>query len=307
MRDLIGKYIRNRKIIWFIIGISIVIIVLIHIINTEFQQEEFEFDDSEKVISNPYYDNNYSVVSSEKLNKSVSDNVTNVIKQFINYCNDGDIENAYSLLSEDCKKVLYPTLEDFKKNYYNNNFYEEKTYNLQSWITYNNKFIYRIELKKDVLSTGITSNEKKIDYYTVIKQEDNYYLNISGFIEKNNINISKNENLIDFVIESEEVFIDYLALNIKVDNNTQNSILLDSGEKGNTVYVTDGEQIQYVSYLFEQNNLDLVINKKSSKEFKIKFMKDYKENRPIKSITFADVVLNYKTNNSEKLNVTIVL
>lgn len=308
MGYFIRKYNRNRKFIWFLIGITIAIISLIHIINNEFKQAKIETSNNDGLkISEQFYDTNYSVISSQKLNVSTSDSVTDIIKQFINYCNEGNIESAYNMLSKDCKEVVYPTVEIFKTNYYDANFDERKTYNLQSWITYNNKFIYMVELANDMLSTGTVSNIKKQDYYTVVKEDNDYYLNISGFVEKNSINASKKIDTIEIIIESQEVFIEYVNLNIIVNNKTKNKILLDSGRKGDTAYITDSEDIKYVSYLFENNNSELIIPTRSSKNFKIRYMKNYKVDRPIKTVNFEAIVLNYEGNNSSILSMIIEL
>ena len=308
MRDIIGKYNRNRKIIWFIVGIIIAIISLIHIINNGLKEEQLVFqNDENKVITEQFYDTSYSVISSQKLDVSTSNKITDIIKQFIDYCNEGNIESAYNMLSSDCKNVLYPTLEEFESNYYDINFDKRKTYNLQSWITYDNKYTYMVELAEDMLSTGNVSNIKKQDYYTIVEENDNYYLNISGLIEKNIINKSKKIDSIEIVINSEEVFVDYLNLNITVNNNTKNKVLLDSGEKADSVFVTDYDDIEYISYLFESSNSELVIGAKSSKAFNIKFMKSYKQKRPIKTVNFEDIILDYGKDNSDILNIMIEL
>lgn len=308
MRDIIGKYNRNRKIIWFIIGIIIAIVSLINIINNGLEEEQLVFqNDENKVVTEQFYDTNYSVISSQSLDTQTSNKVTDIIKNFINYCNNGNFEEAYNMLSSDCKNVLYPTLEDFKNNYCAINFDKRKTYNLQSWITYDNRYTYMVELAEDILSTGKVSNLKKQDYYTVIEENGSYYLNISGFIEKNIINKSNKAHSLQIIVESEEVFIDYLNLNITVSNQTRNNILLDSGENAYSVYVTDSENIKYVSYLYESSNSDLVVRAKSSKNFNIKFMKTYKQQRPIITVNFEDIILNYEKDNTNNLSMKVEL
>ncbi len=308
MRGIIGKYNRNRKIIWFIVGIIIASISLIHIINYEFKQEHLQMASNNlAVINEQFYDSSYSVISSQKIEESTNKELTNIIKQFINYCNNGDYDKAYEMLSLDCKEVLYPTLEDFKTNYCKYNFSERKTYNMQSWITYDNKNIYLVELTEDMLTTGKVSNIKKQDYYTVIDEDGKYYLNIAGFIEKNNINTSKEVDSVEIEIQSEELFIDYVNLNIRVNNKTKNKILLDSGRKSDTVFVTDSAGIEYISYLFESENYELVVPTKNSKTLKIKFMKVFKEDRDIKTVNFKDIVLNYEKNNPKILDIEIKL
>lgn len=309
MRYFFGKYNRNRKLIWFVVGIIIAIIALIHIINFKIKQQDINVNsNNEKIINQEFYETDYSVVSKEKLNNYTSDIVEKTIKQFISFCNDGNIEGAYNMLSQDCKDVLYPTIEEFTDNYYRPNFKERKTYNLQSWITYNNRFVYRVELIEDMLITGKTSNIKKQDYYTVVRgNNDTYYLNISGFIEKNIINSYKQTEELEINVKDEEVFMEYINLNITVTNKSNNNILLDSGRDGDSTFVTDSQGLEYISYLYEKNNYDLVIPAQRTNDFEIKFMKSYKTNRPIETVNFEDIILDYEKDYSSRCNIVIEL
>lgn len=303
MRYLLGIYNRNRKFIWFAICMIIGILCLIRIINNVYQEQYSTVDVSKdnsnenvSVSNNNYYEQDYSVISGETLESSTSHALTKVLENFITYCNNGDAGNAYNMLSKDCKEVLYPTITDFKNNYLDVNFNERKTYTLQSWITYRNKFIYMVELKEDMLSTGSSSNIKKQEYITAIKDGQEYYLNIAGFIEKNNINKYNENNLVNILVESEEVFIDHLNLNVKVNNKSQKDILLDSGKKSMGTYVTDSEGLKSVSYLYEKTDLELVVPKGFTKDFNIKFTQEYKKDRTTKKVTFSDISLDYKNN-----------
>ena len=40
-----------------------------------------------------------------------------IIDNFASYCNSGNIDSAYNLLSIDCQKQMYPTRDDFKTVY----------------------------------------------------------------------------------------------------------------------------------------------------------------------------------------------
>lgn len=54
-------------------------------------------------------------------NKNVSKNsqeISNTIKTFIEYCNNRQVEEAYDMLSEDTKYNLYKSKTEFVKNYY---------------------------------------------------------------------------------------------------------------------------------------------------------------------------------------------
>lgn len=307
MKGLIGKYNRNRKFIWLIIGICIGIYAIIHIINVFLGQGLYEKDNNiGNITNNGFYDTSYSVISSEQIKEEYKDSINKTIKEFIDSCNNNQVEKAYNMLSKECKEVLYPSIETFEEEYIKEVFPSKKTYKMQSWITNGNKYTYRIELLEDILSNGKSTNSKKIDYYTVIKEEDNYYLNIDGFVEKNELNKYNQNELMKITITSEEVFVNYVYTNIKVENKTNGQILIDEGSQGDSVYLKDMNDVGYASFLYEEPEENLIVRKKSEKEFKIKFDKEYSTTIKIKEIGFTDVVVNYRSQN-QKANQKLII
>ena len=49
--------------------------------------------------------------------EQVKENKELIIDQFIKYCNSKDINNAYNLLSDDCKNEVFKNIETFNNNY----------------------------------------------------------------------------------------------------------------------------------------------------------------------------------------------
>lgn len=300
MKDLIGKYNRNRKFIWFAIGICVAVYAIIHIINAFLKQDLYE--ESNIITSNTnnkFYNTSYSVISDDQIEEKYKESIANTIKEFINSCNENQVEKAYNMLSEECKEVLYPSIETFEEEYIKKVFASRRTYKIQSWITNKNKYIYRVELIEDMLSSGNSTNAKKIDYYTVIRNDDKYYLNIEGFIEKNDINKYNENEIAKISVLSEEVFMNYVYLNIEVENKTIETLLIDEGDKGDSVYLKDTNDIGYASFLFEEQEDNLTVRRKNKKEFRIRFEKEYSTNIKIKEVGFTDMVINYKKTNQE--------
>ena len=105
------------------------------------------------------------IISSSKLKSD-----TDVINEFINYCNNGEIQNAYNMLTDECKEVMFPNIDAFRTIYYNGNFNgEEKSCTIENWAG----DIYRINLTGNILSTGDLTNTGIIqDYITLIEKDD---------------------------------------------------------------------------------------------------------------------------------------
>lgn len=228
----------------------------------------------------------YEAVSQQRKDDIVYKNQTDIIKQFLDKCNEKDIEGAYDLLSDNCKQVKYPSINDFIDGYYNNNFDGKKSYSYQAW----NGNTYKIELRPDILATGMYDESAYVeDYYTIRGDK----LNIDGYITKKNINKEIEKEKITIKVIDIDFFRDYSICNVQVFNKTNNEILLDTREKENTVYMTDKKEVKYSSYISELNEEELRVLSGENKNIEIKFNCIYRENTIIKKLVFTNIVMNY--------------
>lgn len=285
-------YNQNRYMIWIIILILVAIIVLIQILNS-FISKRNDIEESNKqntVIksSNNNINENYSVITGQEVKKEVSQ----VIDDFVYCCNNNEPEKAYALLSDECKKALYPTLDDFTTKYYKNLFKGNITYLYQSWITYNNKYTYKIDFIEDMLSTGKASNTSITDYYTIVKQNEAYKLNINKFIGIENINKSTTRNNIKITINRKRIYMDYETYEIEVENNSNGKIELDSLQKTNTVYIEDENGQKYYWYNHEILEEDISIRRAQRGNVEVKFNKSYQPKKETTKVVFTNVVAN---------------
>lgn len=99
----------------------------------------------------------------EKIKENTNNQYKEYISTFLDYCNNEKIEEAYKMLSENCIKEKYQTIDIFKKNYINKIFNYKKEYQ----ITLQND-IYKITFLEDILQAGTVENRKQLeDYYSV--------------------------------------------------------------------------------------------------------------------------------------------
>ena len=110
MNKFIRFYNQNRHIVWIIILSIIAFIAIIQILDN-FAYEKNNSNENINNSNNSSINYNYSVITE----KEVSSNVSEIIDEFIEYCNNGQVEDAYEMLSDECKIILYPTLEDFTR------------------------------------------------------------------------------------------------------------------------------------------------------------------------------------------------
>ena len=86
-----------------------------------------------------------------------------IIENFINYCNQKEIEKAYNMLSDTCKQENYPTMEEFKNKYINSVF----NMYICDYKIVKNDDIYTVTLVEDMIATGKTNETKEQKYKLV--------------------------------------------------------------------------------------------------------------------------------------------
>lgn len=136
--------------------------------------------------------NNYAIKQNEKNNNTQvqssnneqqniyqeNEKYTILINQFLEYCQKGEKEEAYAMLSKNCKKNLYPTLETFSTSYYNKIFNQKRDIKVE-YDTTND--IYKINFYEDILEAGKTENRNCVVAECKIQQEtieSKIYINI---------------------------------------------------------------------------------------------------------------------------------
>lgn len=217
---------------------------------------------------------------------------TKVMDEFISYCNAKEIEKAYNLLTDECKKEKFSgSIENFKINYVEKIFTSTKTYNMQSWINVGNP-TYKVRILDDVLKTG-SVGEVVEDYITIVKENNTYKLSLNSYIGKTNINNkqTKQDN-IEITFLSKETHMDYEIYNIKVENKTENTILLDTKTKQKSVYATGSNGATYTAFMYEIDDVFLTIKPRIYTTINIKINKIYSPNIKVEKLTFTDIIMN---------------
>lgn len=238
-------------------------------------------------------------VTKEEFNKDEE-----VIKNFMDFCNSGKIESAYGLISDICKEELFPSIDDFKNNYYSKIFTSKKDYNLQSWINEYNYHTYRIKFLEDILSTGEYDNSSKgQDYITVINSNEGSKINLNGFIRNEQIYKETSANVVKALAVERFVYVDYIDYVVKIKNITNLDILLDTGKYLGSIKLVDKNGVKYPSYKTQIENLNNKLSSNIIRTLKIRFNKTYSANLNDDYIEFSDIVTDierYKKDSNYK-------
>ena len=313
MLKIVRIYNKNRRVIWTWIIIVIFVIVMVNALNQmylnnskklmeESAEQQIELNETEnpsEVVD--YEEAAQSLTAGGAVNKEERNEIQGTLEKFIQHVTSGQIEQAYELLTEKCKKIEYPSIESFEKNYCHD--LEQKTYDFQSWSSTRDLYIYQVRYYNDMLSSGIDTTKRYLqDYITVQKIGEQYKLNINSFINSETIMKEYEKNQIKFKIHSVETYLDYEIYEIEVTNNRLKQIILDTREKDNSVYVKNNDGLNIEALLYENREDEFQVQPGETKKIRIKFNNTYNGNKKIVAVGFSDIVIDKDlyANNSEQ-------
>lgn len=291
-----------RKIIIFFIIIVFVIIV-IQVLNNLAKKDDntnkLNNDISESITSK---NERNTAITDGSVEKEKNDQISDVINSFISKCNEKKIEDAYNMLSNDCKEQMYPNVSIFQKSYYDVIFSVARNASIQSWITKNGIYTYKVILTENTVN--LTNTLQTEDYYSVVKENDEIKLNINGFIAKKDLNKERETSNYKIRLNKVYIYMDYEIYDINVYNKKNESMKLDTKKKGETMFIEDNKNNRYYSKNYELSDFDLNINSKTDKNIKITYTKSYNSRLDTKKIGFYDI--QYLTNSkSEEIEIDI--
>ena len=202
-------------------------------------------------------------------------------------------EQAYNLLSTDCKNKMYSDFNMFRNNYCRTIF--ESTSKKEVKVDDYKDQTYKFQINQDRTSEGIIEYKNILtDYITVVKENDQERLNISGYIGLEEVNKDLGEdNKINCLVKSQEVYKDYIILKLTMTNKTGKKIMLDSGRSTQMMYLQgQNENFKWKAVRSEILDSSLVLYNNESLTVTIKYNKPITSSE-VKHIVFEDVILDY--------------
>ena len=317
MYNIISWYNQNRRKFWGII-IACVLIGLImwrliyNILgpnNQVPQQSQISQIDTNTLNSITVTSENSAITGRRTtINK---DGIT-AIDNFVSYCNSGNIQEAYNLISDECKEEMYSDIIKFQEHYYKPVFGNGKrTVSTENWIGNT----YKVVLNEDFLATGKYNKEKSLqDYITIVKDgEGNSKLNINSYIGRTQINKTSNSENVEIKVINKDTYMDYETYTFEVKNNSSSSIALGDVKNTEASYLLDKNNLKYNAYIHEIPQVQLVLSEKQTKNIKMKYFNQYSSTRKINSIVFPRIILDYNLykergqgyNNYTQINISL--
>lgn len=292
LKSIIRKfYTDNARTIWTIILGAIAIVLILKTLNgqakKDIQQEETARQANIELSQLIEKETRKKLITREK-----DVYCKGIIKEFFNFCENGEVESAYDMISTECKNLIMPSLNDFETKYYDKIFNKKKMYKTEFYIeTYDENYVYRIDYEDDILSEGRVNEDSKItDYITLVKENGKEKINVLGFIEKKSIEKEYASDEVKVIIHSKESHISYEEYDIEFINESINKVIFY--EKNGTSKMEFASSTD--NYKIDTNeSQNIIVEKNEKKSFKIKVNKGYKNLR-INKISFNRIQIGNK-------------
>ncbi|MFR0822441.1 MAG: hypothetical protein ACLU84_04375 [Clostridia bacterium] len=235
-----------------------------------------------------------SIITGETVDTKITQENVNTIEEFINYCNQQEVRQAYDMLTNDCKEELFPTEQEFVKGYYNLIFSEKRRYRLDNYKNSSTSYTYEVTFYTDILSTGQLSQTNSYTDYISLNKNANGKININSFINRIEMEKENERDGIKVKVLGKTIYKDYESYEIEVENNTDKTILLDTRQKNKTIYAIGSDNATYTALRNEIPSSWFELDANHSRTYTIKFNKRYNPLVRIKAIVFTDIIEDYE-------------
>jgi len=276
------------------LGTKVIIVAIVVFIATIMLSSFSYIDNNKNTDLNNVYKPTDTVISGSNVSDKQFTKDSNTVNNFLELCNNNKLEEAYTMLSEECKTEVYPTIEIFKKNYLDTIFYKKRDFNLQAWISTSEITIYKIRYTNNMLSTG-TYDENDVfeDYITINKKNNEEKISIGNFIDTQNCNIiTKNSNL-QAIVTKKTICMNYEEYVINITNNTQKTILLDNLRSSKTISLIAESGTKYGANINKLYITDLLVSPNETQTITIRFGKSIAANNKSVKLQFSNIITDY--------------
>ena len=287
MGSIKGFYNKNRKKVWRIIIIIAFAFALLQLANgiakdnnrKKLEQSQIKIQEN----LNKKVEKSNNNVSKAETNSDIN---ISTIEQFMDFCNNKQLDKAYEMLTDKCKEQMFNNIETFERIYYSSAFENrKKEYSVEKWI--NNT--YMIKINESSLALGkVSKDNQKIDYITPVKDKDgNYKLNINNYIGYEELKAVKEQDNIKYEVTGRNVYMNFEEYTIKVSNNSNSDIKLDPLDNTNSLYIQDNNGSTYPAYKHELTEEMMTIGRGHTREISIKFYSSYLSSKSTAYIVFG--------------------
>ncbi len=265
-----------------IILIVFVVWLIIFLINQYLKKRP-----KETSMINTYTPNNPIIDDGGNVPERYVGTINQTVETYFNYCNSKNYEQAYNMLTDQCKEYLYGNDVSLFQEYVDNIFTQNKIYNLQNYSNVDDIYIYDLVILDDIESTGTTEGyEPYKEKITLRKENDEFKISNQGYIESKPYNkFAEDENL-KVTVKSKDISYTREGYNVTLTNKTDKYLVLVDNTLNKEITLNLGDQKRgTVNY----SNASLVLNPGETRNEVFIFDKFYDDQKEPTEICIEDV------------------
>lgn len=238
------------------------------------------------------YDQHNPIISGSSAPKQVQDEIENLIEEYIDYCNNREYQKAYQMLSESCKKALYPRMQDFIL-YVDTVFDQKKLYAVQGYSNTDEVYIYQVKIFNDIMSSGLTNEEfRYYDEKLVFQKEgEDYKLATRSYIGKAPEEIVTEDDNMKLWITDIQTTYDKITYTIKIRNKTDYTLVIANFKESNEILINLSGEYREIVKDTPTLYKPIVIESGITDNFQLSFDKYFDENESVDQLLFNKVRL----------------
>lgn len=240
--------------------------------------------------------------STSQVPKSVQNTIEEMIEEYIGYCNEGNYQKAFNMLSEDCRKNAYDNNVEKLMSHILVKMPTPKKYAIQDYsnIKYDGKrlYIYEIKYTDDFLATGLTNSSyaftsEKMAFY---EDDDVIKMNVGDYMYYGEVkSISENEYLkIDVMNKS----INYSSevYEVKFTNRSNYKVVIADGIENDEIVLTLPNETRKRASLG-----DIVLDPQETQTYSFEFPKFIDDGDDSQSLLFSSIRVMEQYSGTEEI------
>lgn len=275
--------------------LQVIFIIVAVFVGIKYLNAYYENDEKQKLIEMNQNSNDESIEVIEENYAIESNSIENTMRSFVNYCNNGEVSNAYQMLTQECKNAMFPTEEYLKTTYIEKIYNTKRKYEMIKWSTNGNKTTYLVKLYGDLLATGGSKDNYTEDYYTFIKNDNGTYkININKYIYGEQRNIEQTVNGLTIKIEYVDVYEQYEDVKITIVNNSHQKICLNGNKYLKKIYLQNTQGTKYSSINSKFDIEEVILRPNETQTLWVEFNKVYSSTNKAQYLVFSDIIFNYE-------------
>lgn len=206
---------------------------------------------------------------------SLREKIEDLIDEYVNYCNDGNYQQAFDMLSEECRKYEYNDDINMFKEHVLIKMPTNVKYCIQDYSNSNldglDLYVYEVRYLNDIMATGLTGEkyEYTVEKYSFYEdKKGNIQMGTGNYIYHKDVKkISENEYLkIDVIDKVANYSAEFYT--VKLTNRSDYTIVISDGQETNEIFLVLSNEIRNRATL-----TDVVLKPNESKTITCDFQK----------------------------------